>query len=366
MGDARRGAQIYATSSEILERIHLRRAVAVLTAVCVTGIAAAAISLAFSGMSTVPFLCLGISIPGFLWGVRYALKKPATYLESLAYVAYCDVSIVIGICVVTTSGIAFVKLAWLVAANTYTFVFHGRTAVAIQSAVTVVATALAVGGAVFRGDSNAPALITIVATVILANLIAAWVIYGGMAQFATHADDRDHLARHDDLTGLLNRRGLQEACEKWTGDARNRHIVVAVIDLDEFKSINDTYGHGVGDEVLRRTARQLQALQGPDRFLARLGGDEFGVVAIVCSDEVLNYHQVVQDAMDSGGDEIPVNSSVGVASEALSRLGDLPDSSLVAAVADLLIKADNAMYRVKRGDSLGAYSIERRTEYRIG
>ncbi|SKW15426.1 diguanylate cyclase/phosphodiesterase [Mycobacteroides abscessus subsp. abscessus] len=67
-----------------------------------------------------------------------------------------------------------------------------------------------------RGDSSVPALITTVATVILVNAVAAWAIYAGMTMFAEDAQGKDRLARHDELTGLLNRRGLQQACELWS------------------------------------------------------------------------------------------------------------------------------------------------------
>ncbi|WP_286142474.1 hypothetical protein [Mycobacterium sp. D16Q16] len=131
-----RAEQIYAANTETLEGIRLLRPVWILTAICAPGIGAAAITLAFEGMSTVPLVCLAISIPAFAWGIRYALKKPITYAESIAYIAYCDLAITVGVCVVTETGIAFLKLVWLVAANTYAFAFHGRLAMALQAAVT--------------------------------------------------------------------------------------------------------------------------------------------------------------------------------------------------------------------------------------
>jgi diguanylate cyclase (GGDEF)-like protein len=338
--------QIYAESNAILERVDLRRAVSLLTAVCVTGIGAAAISLAFAGMSTIPALCVCLSMPAFVWGLRYARTKPVTYVQSLGYMAYCDVSITIGICVVTTSGVAFVKLAWLVATNAYLFAFHGRVAVGVQAAVTAMATALAVAGAEIRGDSTLPTLIITVATVVLANLIAGWVIYAGKAQFAWHADNNDRLARHDHLTGLLNRRGLQEACYNWTGQT-GEHVVVAVIDLNEFKSINDTHGHPVGDQVLQSTAQRLRALAGPNVILARLGGDEFCVVAVVDSLEHLDYPRAVEQALEQD-DDLPVTASVGVAAQALAQVDHAEPEPLAEIVADLLAKADSAMYVVKQ------------------
>lgn len=268
-------------------------------------------------------------------------------------------AITVGVCVVTETGIAFLKLVWLVAANTYAFALHGRVAMATQALVTALATALTIGGAVIRGDSSVPALITTVATVALVNAVAAWAIYAGMSLFAEDAKGKDHLARHDELTGLLNRRGLQQACEDWVGKTADKHVAVAVIDLNGFKSINDNQGHHAGDEVLRQTAQKLQVLAGPDTWLVRLGGDEFGVVTVVDSSAALDYQQVVENAL--GGEGAVVDASVGVVSEALSRVDDAESVPLTAIVADLLVKADSAMYAVKRsGRSRGPSLIERR------
>ncbi|SKQ92526.1 diguanylate cyclase/phosphodiesterase [Mycobacteroides abscessus subsp. massiliense] len=353
--------RVYAANIDVLEGIRLLRPIWLLTAVCAPGIGAAAITLAFAGMSTIPALCLAISIPAFAWGLRYASRKPIAYVESIAYIAYCDVAITAGVCVVTQTGIAFLKLVWLVAANTYAFAFHGRVAMAMQAAVTALATALTVGGAVIRGDSSVPALITTVATVVLVNAVAAWAIYAGMSLFAEDAKDKDYLARHDELTGLLNRRGLQHACEDWVGGNADTHVAVAVIDLNGFKSINDNQGHHAGDEVLRQTAQKLQALAGRDTWLVRLGGDEFGVVSVVDSSVRLDFQRAVEKVLGAGG--VAVDASVGVASEALSRVDGAEPMSLVTVVADLLVKADSAMYAVKRsGRSQGEGLIERRLQ----
>jgi len=86
-----------------------------------------------------------------------------------------------------------------------------------------------------------------------------------------------HLARHDPLTGLPNRALLYEVGEHMLAAAKRANYMVAVLffDLDRFKPINDTYGHKVGDEVLRQVTRRIcQSLRQED-WVARLGGDEF-------------------------------------------------------------------------------------------
>ena len=86
-----------------------------------------------------------------------------------------------------------------------------------------------------------------------------------------------YLALHDTLTGLHNRNhvthGLPRRLAEWHG--AGREAVLILIDLDRFKHINDSLGHGIGDRLLIEMARRLRALAGPDDALVRLGGDEF-------------------------------------------------------------------------------------------
>lgn len=89
-----------------------------------------------------------------------------------------------------------------------------------------------------------------------------------------------HLAEHDDLTGLANRAALRAALtSRLELAARSgRPLALVAVDLDNFKTVNDTQGHVVGDAVLAEVARRFSTLSGEDDFLARLGGDEFALV----------------------------------------------------------------------------------------
>lgn len=86
-----------------------------------------------------------------------------------------------------------------------------------------------------------------------------------------------HLATTDPLTGLANRRALEEKVNAILKTAKHKQVSIAYVslDLDHFKSINDTYGHGVGDEVLREVAQVLRATVRDADFVARSGGEEF-------------------------------------------------------------------------------------------
>lgn len=87
-------------------------------------------------------------------------------------------------------------------------------------------------------------------------------------------------AEHDSLTGLLNRNALFERMEKLFADRRfrNRKLAVFFIDLDNFKAINDFFGHQVGDEILKAFAKKLQRFLRTGDLLVRFGGDEFVLV----------------------------------------------------------------------------------------
>jgi diguanylate cyclase (GGDEF)-like protein len=86
----------------------------------------------------------------------------------------------------------------------------------------------------------------------------------------------EFLGYHDDLTALPNRTSfLETLASALSGD---RQIAVAILDIDNFKEINDSMGHAAGDRVLVEAARRLSGLLGPEDFLARLGGDEFALV----------------------------------------------------------------------------------------
>lgn len=154
------------------------------------------------------------------------------------------------------------------------------------------------------------------------------------------------LAFHDSLTGLPNRKLLQDRMESALVRARRhrRALLVAMVDLDDFKRINDQYGHAVGDAVLCETARRLvQALRAVDT-VARLGGDEF----------VLVIEDTAEVAPELVGERLLAAFSPEFEVEGLHLQQHLSVGMALAdpAVDDaerLLRRADAAMYRAKAG-----------------
>lgn len=144
------------------------------------------------------------------------------------------------------------------------------------------------------------------------------------------------LAETDALTGLLNRHGLIDAARQT--DA-NRAATIFFIDLDGFKSVNDSDGHDRGDQVLGAVAATLRSVFRPDDLVARIGGDEF-VVFTHCAGSS-NYISAISKRINRAVSEIDdrVTCSLGVASRESDQQTD---------VKDLLRAADIAMYEAKR------------------
>ncbi|MBV8479270.1 MAG: diguanylate cyclase [Actinobacteria bacterium] len=94
----------------------------------------------------------------------------------------------------------------------------------------------------------------------------------------------EHLAQTDSLTGLYNHRSFHERLQRALQEASRTHRPVAVLmlDIDDFKRVNDVHGHGVGDELLKLLGDTLRATVRPDDIVCRLGGEEFGVVMTSC------------------------------------------------------------------------------------
>ena len=165
------------------------------------------------------------------------------------------------------------------------------------------------------------------------------------AEAARRADFLQNLATHDPLTGLLNRKGLYLVLQRAMARAKRegRLLVVGFLDIDDFKGINDRYGHAVGDAVLKTLAKRLEnALRGTDR-VARLGGDEF-VLLIEGLRRKADFAPIVEHlraALDqpffADPREIVVRASLGVAFFPLDAID-----------AERLIgRADRAMYVAK-------------------
>ncbi|EGV20467.1 sensor domain-containing protein [Thiocapsa marina] len=157
----------------------------------------------------------------------------------------------------------------------------------------------------------------------------------------------EYLVDHDELTGLLNRRGVWQTVRRVhvQGLRSGRPCCLAILDLDHFKLVNDAYGHGVGDEVLKWVSEILRREVRQADCLGRWGGEEF-VIALPETNEVQARtalerirESVAAQPLEIKGQEIRVTLSIGFAT-CHSDEGD---------PRDVLARADMALYRAKNG-----------------
>ena len=156
-----------------------------------------------------------------------------------------------------------------------------------------------------------------------------------------------HAAEHDSLTRLYNRRAFESLREQFRTE-----IALLQVDVDYFKTFNDTYGHDVGDKVLQKVAKYLKSSFRSSDYPCRIGGDEFAVIMTGMTPEmrdvVMQKVRLVRDGLQDTSDGLPpVTITVGVS------FGN-------GESADAIFKAaDTALYDAKdRGRNRMSYSID--------
>jgi diguanylate cyclase (GGDEF)-like protein len=181
-----------------------------------------------------------------------------------------------------------------------------------------------------------------------------------LTQLTELKDQLRHQAFHDALTGLPNRMLFAERVGRSLSDGDLGGTAVLFLDLDDFKTINDSLGHYVGDQLLIAVARRVESCIRPSDLPARLGGDEFAVLlrhASVDEAEQIAERLVrsIEQPFVIDKRDISIHASVGIA------LGG-PDAD---AAEDLLRNADVAMYDAKRGGKRGYVTYEPEMHARV-
>lgn len=153
------------------------------------------------------------------------------------------------------------------------------------------------------------------------------------------------MAQHDELTALFNRHYMNDllATTARQVERSNQTFSVCIIDIDHFKKVNDTYGHRIGDEVLRSFAAQASADLRPTDTLARWGGEEF---LLLMSDtraeqalaRTLRLHAIINELVIADAPDLRITFSTGIAQ---FRAKETIDS--------LIERADQALYKAKKG-----------------
>lgn len=210
----------------------------------------------------------------------------------------------------------------------------------------------------WRGIGEAPDMVLTNALLLnIALILLGWQRYKALTEELALRREGEREARRladlDHLTGSFNRRSFSVALGKLLGQCNDsdKALAAVAIDLDNFKQVNDLYGHQVGDVVLQTTAARIQRLLPAGGLLARLGGDEF-----IC---VMPYHPQAPDRIDQlasrlielvstpiaiDGLSLDVTMSIGIASSTHLNHTDRGTDS----AQQLMHKADIAMYHAKK------------------
>ena len=156
-----------------------------------------------------------------------------------------------------------------------------------------------------------------------------------------------HLAKFDELTGLANRAQFRERINAMLAAVHERqnHITIHLIDLDRFKSINDTLGHPIGDKLLKEVALRLSTVIGPADMITRFGGDEFVVLQSITKRRqdaewlAQRLARTLKEPFEIDGHRMDIGASIGIAMAPIDGIN----------ADELLKKADMALYAAKNG-----------------
>jgi diguanylate cyclase (GGDEF)-like protein len=165
-----------------------------------------------------------------------------------------------------------------------------------------------------------------------------------VAQLSARVEELDELAHQDSLIAMPNRRGFMRELDRLIARVQRQDIPAAMlfVDVDGLKTINDTFGHGAGDQALIQIAELLLSGVRRSDVVARLGGDEFGILLENANEQraqetaVRLSQQICECEFSHDGDELPLSVAIGVG------MIDPNDSA-----ASIMNRADEEMYRRK-------------------
>jgi diguanylate cyclase (GGDEF)-like protein len=184
-------------------------------------------------------------------------------------------------------------------------------------------------------------------------LLLAGPVYLLLQRGMLHQPLRDE-ARHDGKTGVLNSEAWRATAASALGHTRRQEQLVAVIDIDHFKAVNDAFGHLSGDDVIARTAATIAGCVRSSDVVGRFGGDEFcALLFCVDADDARATAERIRlaiEALTFTDPDLAVTASVGLAAAPVAA--DLPE---------LMAAADRALYRAKRAGRNRVETAEPRT-----
>ncbi|WP_194833189.1 GGDEF domain-containing protein [Nocardia sp. XZ_19_369] len=281
-----------------------------------------------------------------VWTLRWWLLPWPSEVESLLWVAGVDLAITANNVMIQDRLLGAMGCVLLVTTGGYITIFHGPQVLALHVgwsvvSIVVLAAMMVLGMPPGTGHGKGDVALGLVVVLVV---LAVTVVVLPVVHFCSWLLRVDALS--DPLTRLLNRRGLESHLPRFFGPRSRGGVYVVTLDLDRFKTVNDTFGHSFGDEVLIRTADCLRAAARPDAIVVRTGGEEFMVVGHLHGECIGAVAERLRHAVESMPDlPSPITASVGAAEfEPVRTYGQHP-----AAIHRIVFRSsDAAMYRAKQ------------------
>jgi diguanylate cyclase (GGDEF)-like protein len=283
-------------------------------------------------------------------GVMFLLVAWPCRRVSYGIVVSADLGITAVLATYQNGPLRLAGCVWFAVVGAYVTFTHGRVTHALHS-IWAAGTVAGFGAWACASDGAdigvCIALMLAMACVVVAIPLMAQPHRDALRANLEHSQS---LATYDPLTGLLNRRGLEAAAIAVVDRAResSNALVVMVLDLDAFKTINDNYGHRRGDQVLAEVAHRLEATLRRGAVLARTGGEEFVILDAVARSDVALLAERLRRAVHEADYEITVTTSIGIAVIGPRELDRTPAQGLESTLDQWFHDADAAMYAAKQ------------------
>ncbi|MBF6328997.1 sensor domain-containing diguanylate cyclase [Nocardia transvalensis] len=305
-----------------------------------------------------------VSLLAAAWAVRWWFLPWPSQTESLIWVALADIASPANCLPEHNRLYGALGSILLVVIGGYVTIFHGPRMLALHVGwsllvIMVLAVRMLMGGPaeseLVKGD------VALAAAVVLI-MVAATVVVLPPVHFCHWLLRRDALS--DPLTMLLNRRGLDYYLSRYirAGSPADRDAYVITLDLDRFKTVNDTFGHAFGDEVLVSTAERLRGAAASDAVIARNGGEEFVVIGCLRDESIREIAERLRRAIETMHDlPVRITASVGAA---VADAAVHTESEREQLARRLFRASDIAMYQAKRlgGNAVVIADPEERNE----
>lgn len=294
-------------------------------------------------------LSIGLAVSLFVWAVVWWVGPWPSRRVSRFVLVYLDVGVLVT-SLVNIRGLAGVfALSAMILVSFYIVFFDGPKIIVLHTIWITIAMVLISVQIAAEVNGDVP---LIIARALAGTALAVAPVTTQFGIWVLRNDANE--AEIDSLTGLLNRRGLFIHLTDFLrrGPTGSPEIMVAVVDLDRFKRVNDAFGHATGDEVLVRTGSRLNSVVDGRALVARVGGEEFVVVDFVGAGESRSVAESLRVVLARPADHASVTASVGFVGVPRCEFAGSGDPAEV--LAALIARADGAMFTAKRagGDNV--------------